>query len=194
MKKRWDRLYELRCKVAHNRFITPEELEEIESLTSDLDGKLQQALDNLDKVQVTDAQKEEVAVNVAVTTNEAFAEFLMKWEELQLQMKRLDALIAKDDEELDKIQGNRNWRNLANFAIRKGVLPRQLKKYIVELSQFRNTIVHHPDVMFPKSSVYERMGMIDRLIVEINDIYDQVTSGKVKAVPLRQDYEDDREG
>lgn len=174
LKKRWDRLYELRCKVAHNRFITPEEFEEIRILTSDVDGKLQQALDNLDKIEVSDEQKEEVAINAAATTNELFAEFLWKWEELNDWLKHLDMLIAKDEKELEKIRGNKNWRNLSNFAIKKGVLPKKTKNFLMELFQFRNAIVHHPDVKFSDSSVYERLGMIDRLTFEISDLYKQI--------------------
>lgn len=187
--KRWERLYELRCKVAHNRFLTPDELAEIESITSEVDTIFQQALDNLGKVRVSEDQMEEVAINIATTTSESFAEFLLRWEELNRAMKKMDVVVAKD-EEIEKLQGNNNWRNLVNFAMRKGVLPRQFKKYFTDLAAFRNAIVHNPDVIFTKPSVYERIGMVNRLIAEISEISDNIASENIE---LPEEADGDKE-
>ncbi|WON82720.1 HEPN domain-containing protein [Chromobacterium haemolyticum] len=106
LKKRWEKLYEFRCKVAHNRFLTPSELTEVQTFTADVNEKFQEALDNLDKVQVTEDQKEEVAINIAATTNNNFAAFLSRWEKLNRTLRNLDNLIAQDDE-IEKLNGSK---------------------------------------------------------------------------------------
>jgi hypothetical protein len=164
LKKRWDRLYDLRCKVAHNRFITIDELNEIGKLTSEVNEKFDKALDNLDKVEVTEEQKDEVAVSVAVNSNDLFANFLQKWAEVNEALRSLNKVVADDDDERAKLKGQNNWRNQVNFAIKKKALDKSFKKTLTDLSQFRNAIVHNPDVMFPKSTVYEQMALMDEVI------------------------------
>ncbi|WP_017788203.1 HEPN domain-containing protein [Aeromonas dhakensis] len=164
LKKRWDRLYDLRCKVAHNRFITIDELNEINKLTSEVNEKFDKALDNLDKVEVTEEQKDEVAVSVAVNANDLFADFIQKWGEVNEALRSLNEVVADSDEEREKIKGHSNWRNQVNFAIKKKALDKSFKKTLTDLSQFRNAIVHNPDVMFPKSTIYEQMALMDEII------------------------------
>lgn len=60
LKKRWDRLYELRCKVAHNRFITLDESNEINVITREVDEKFVRAIEGLGQVEVSDEQKKKL--------------------------------------------------------------------------------------------------------------------------------------
>jgi hypothetical protein len=163
LKKRWDRLYELRCKVAHNRFITLDESNEIELITCEVDEKINKAIEGLGQVEVSDEQKEEVAENVAATSNDLYADFLRKWELLLSSIRDLDELVATDADELNKLNGKNNWRNLINFAIKKKYLTKEFKNKVQEVGQFRNAIIHNPDLTFTEEGILEKIALMDDL-------------------------------
>lgn len=52
LSKLWNRLYEKRCKVAHNRHFTPEDLKIVENLCNKLDKVIEKAIDKLSRVKV----------------------------------------------------------------------------------------------------------------------------------------------
>ena len=60
--KRWSQLYELRCKVAHNAIVLQSDYERIDELVTEVEEKLQKAIDNIDKIYVPQEDKEQVAV------------------------------------------------------------------------------------------------------------------------------------
>ncbi|GAB3399687.1 HEPN domain-containing protein [Massilia agilis] len=166
LKKRWERLYELRCKVAHNRFITVDELKEINVLTDELDEKFDKAISSLAQVEVSAAQKEEVAENVAATSNGLFAEFLKTWEILLSSLRELGEFSAADREEVRKL-AKHNWEGLTSFALRKKYINEEFKERVAEIAQFRNAIVHNPDVSLATVSILARITMMERLAEEL---------------------------
>ncbi|NDO76117.1 HEPN domain-containing protein [Shewanella sp. SE1] len=177
LKKRWERLYELRCKVAHNRFITLDESNEINVITREVDDKFVKAIEGLGQVEVSDEQKEEVAENVAATSNDLFADFLRKWELLLSSIRDLDELVATDANELNKLRGKNNWRNLINFAINKKYLTKEFKNKVQEVGQFRNAIVHNPDLIFTEEGILEKISIMDDLIEELWECAEGVRIG-----------------
>ncbi|WP_446334608.1 hypothetical protein [Coleofasciculus sp. G1-WW12-02] len=66
LQKKWEELYQLRCKVAHNNTITKDEFVKIEFLVRELKKKLQTAVDKLDKIEISEEEKETIAENVTV--------------------------------------------------------------------------------------------------------------------------------
>lgn len=65
LEKSWEDLYQLRCKVAHNNFITKTDYQKILRLTEELKVKLQEALEKLDEVEVPEEDKEDIIENVS---------------------------------------------------------------------------------------------------------------------------------
>ncbi|MEN4961615.1 hypothetical protein ABEH63_20060 [Pseudomonas syringae] len=76
---RWKKLYELRCIVAHNNFLSIEQYDEVIKLSAEINEKLSKAVDNLDKVHVSEAQKEEVFESVTGSKSEDYASFMNSW-------------------------------------------------------------------------------------------------------------------
>lgn len=66
LQKQWEELYLLRCKVAHNNTVTKEDYEKIKEIASDLREKLQKAVDKLDKLEISDEEKETIVENLAI--------------------------------------------------------------------------------------------------------------------------------
>ncbi len=51
---RWEKLYKLRNKVAHNRTFSKDDLDDVKKITSDIGAKLNKAIDNIDSIEVTE--------------------------------------------------------------------------------------------------------------------------------------------
>lgn len=169
LEKRWQRLYEIRNKIAHNRLITGDEFEELKVLVKEVDEKIQTAIDNLDKIHVSNEQKEEVAENVAFNRDEWYAKFLRAWNILLEALHRVALLAASPGDE-NKIGNGNNWRGMANVIISHNTLSKGFKKELQEVSTFRNTLVHHTDVIFTEESIKERIRILIKLYDELIEV------------------------
>jgi hypothetical protein len=74
LKARWERLYDLRCKVAHNALMSRSDLEDIEKLIGEVKPKLQEAIGKLSKVKVSAEDVEAVAESAARRVNATIGE------------------------------------------------------------------------------------------------------------------------
>ncbi len=137
--KKWTRLYELRCIVAHNSFLSFNEYEEIKELTSELSSILETALKSLDKVEVPEEEKEELIENAASNSNDYIAEFLEKWNEFKEEyLNLINTSKVIDDSTRAKARKyiKTNGRILNRYKVP------ERKKYNLFLS-VRNTVAHH---------------------------------------------------
>jgi uncharacterized protein YutE (UPF0331/DUF86 family) len=167
LEKRWQRLYELRNKVAHNRFITKDKFEDLKKISNEVEEKLNSAINNLDKIHVSEEQKEEVAENAAYNRDEMYAKFLQTW---NILLERLYEVAISVSDDGNSLSHRHNWRNLINLITKKKVLPRKYKETLSELSYFRNTLVHHTDVIFTNDSIEERIKDAIMLLNELKII------------------------
>ena len=60
LKKKWDRLYELRCMVAHNKDFNKSNLKEVSSLSTELKEIIAQAIESLDGIFLSDEEVDTV--------------------------------------------------------------------------------------------------------------------------------------
>lgn len=58
LKKKWDQLYILRCKVAHNNQFSKEDYKNLQDIINNIKSQIDKAIENLDNVQVDDYQVE----------------------------------------------------------------------------------------------------------------------------------------
>ncbi|UTV97802.1 hypothetical protein KDW99_10850 [Marinomonas rhizomae] len=168
LEKRWGRLYELRNKVAHNRFIGESEYIDLEKLNGEVSDKLQLAIESLDKIHITDEQKEEVAENVAFNRDEVYGEFLEVWNILLEQLYDVASYVS-DESDKGKLGSGKNWRGMANILISKDVINKDFKNELQDLAAFRNTLVHHTDVIFTKESIISRMKALINLYDQLRE-------------------------
>lgn len=89
LNKKWKRLYELRCTVAHNNLLTKTEYEEIEMLVNDLTEKLQEAINSIDKIIIPKEEQEQIVVNAVNTIDERYNNFLESWKHIGTEVKSL---------------------------------------------------------------------------------------------------------
>ncbi|TMP75025.1 HEPN domain-containing protein [Pseudoalteromonas sp. S1608] len=168
LQTRWEKLYELRCMVAHNKFLSADDYDEICRVTKEVKDKITQAIENLDKVHVSEEQKEDVAENIASSMNSLYGEFIRSWNMVQELLVHLYSMSLNGDEDfyLNKKQ-MMNARALVKPMIAKGVLPKEFGPNIFELNALRNAVVHHSDLKISENSFYDYLGMLDRIKSEL---------------------------
>lgn len=131
---RWKKLYELRCKVAHNAIMTGRDLDETRKLIDEVRPKLLDAIKKLSNVTVPPEDAELVAENAARSLNAAVGEFIGLWQQLEAAVTRRAALFG----------GRCSAVYTGQELVRLGILdPLQVDTYD-NIRRLRNQLVHDP--------------------------------------------------
>ena len=64
LQKKWEELYKLRCKVAHNNKISKTDYERIKYLSNDIGEKIKLAIDNLNNITIEEKDREIILDNI----------------------------------------------------------------------------------------------------------------------------------
>lgn len=166
LKKRWDALYELRCKVAHNAIVSKSDYEKTATLASELEGTLEDAIKKLPQVEVPQSEIEQVAENAASSVNETLGEFLYAWRELE---KRVFEASGESDR-----PGASVYRAI-QFLKGDGRLDEVQFRRILSLSQFRNHLVHYAGYVPETAEMRKAIEDIVALWAMIDDLEDPNT-------------------
>jgi len=190
LKVRWEKMYDRRNQIAHNRPMTRAEFEEVKILYSEISPKLTQAIDVLDQVRVTEHERELVSENVASAKNYSYQEFMNIWNEFQENIRQLAMLLVQGTAKESLIANERaNIRNHVNVATKSfNVLSLHDRKKIQHLIRLRNYMVHEPSVVVPPdvlaNSGLEIQGFTQTIRRKIDEILEN-------GPPIAQDQTDE---
>lgn len=98
LKSKWHKLYDIRCKIAHNNSIGKEDLDNANSLCDYLEPILNNAFVNLDKIEIPEEEKESISLNTIATVHEPTKVFIKNYNELNNGIMNL---VAKNREVFD---------------------------------------------------------------------------------------------
>ncbi|CEN83684.1 Uncharacterised protein [[Clostridium] sordellii] len=70
LKNKWEELYELRCKVAHNNKINKSDYQRIKELSEDMEEKIKYAMDSLDTIKIDEEDKAKILNKMHSITDE----------------------------------------------------------------------------------------------------------------------------
>jgi hypothetical protein len=76
LKKKWEKLYEIRCKVAHNISMLETDFEDGNTLCEFLESILQSAFDSLNNVEIPEDELENISLNTIATVHEPTRGFI----------------------------------------------------------------------------------------------------------------------
>ncbi|TLU63964.1 hypothetical protein FFB58_19935 [Enterobacter sp. MF024] len=137
LKSRWEKLYQLRCKIAHNNIVDKNDYELIITLNNEVKPILEAAISSLDKITVPESEREELAENVAINNNQYYGDFIVSWKDFEKNVRDLAYKSGVSSNArtmpLTPIIEQLRHRNL----ISEDVFEQYLK-----LRQVRNTVVH----------------------------------------------------
>jgi uncharacterized protein YutE (UPF0331/DUF86 family) len=188
---RWERLYDRRNQIAHNRPLGRVEYEEIVSLCDELKPKIQHAIDNLDQIFVSEHDREFVSENAAVTKTSGYRDFLAAWNELHRILSALSSATAKAEKDPSKLlQLQKNVRASLNRLRRYGVLSPEERERILTLMQLRNVLVHQTDVMVPESTLALRIEEILTISSALNSKLGKLSAGTSEPLTEEPGLED----
>lgn len=167
--KRWQKLYDLRCKVAHNNFLNKRDYEDICRLVDELKPKLQKAIDEMDKVSISTEDQEILAESFVVNTNAVYGEFINLWKIFE---KELFDLVVKNqgDEPLKDVERYRFMPDrIARILVDKGVLSREFLMEIQKLRHLRNVMVHEVDISISEAEIISKIDLLRMCLNQIRE-------------------------
>lgn len=169
LRLRWDKLYERRNQVAHNKSINKGEFDEITRLIGEIRPKLQEAISKLDQITVSPEDREAVAENVAENTNALFGEFLYEWKQLSENIFQFALTASHNTDSKQLIERDRyNLTKLIEWMHRgKGLINRDLMVKIRELMRHRNVMVHEPNIQYTSERLIELINMVQECRREV---------------------------
>lgn len=151
---RWEELYELRCKVAHNAIISKVEYERIAELANDLRIILQEAINKLPQVSVPRDEREQVAEDAVKNVNDLYGSFLVHWKILENEIARSIPVLNGTPSITRK---NIEYLKLTNQ------LPNKRYKELLDLVAVRNNIVHSTNHDYSESEIREYIETITKI-------------------------------
>jgi len=79
LRKKWEILYEIRCKVAHNKPMQFVDSEQAQKLCTELNEVIEKALDKIDKIEVPDEEQESIGLKTIGILNESTKSFIDRY-------------------------------------------------------------------------------------------------------------------
>ncbi|GAC1036340.1 hypothetical protein thsps117_10970 [Pseudomonas sp. No.117] len=166
LQSRWQKLYELRCKIAHNNSFNKSEYEQTEKLANEVKEKLLKAIESLDAISVPEDDREELAESVAVHVSSGYATFIHKWrmvEGVSIDiLKKVGVMPSKA-----YIKGVVSTYSVFNNLIQRGLITAAVYNKIRQLQKIRNIIVHEGGRPFTATELTLLIKDIDELIEEL---------------------------
>jgi len=138
--KRWEKLYELRCLIAHNTVISKNEFLEIQLLCKELDEKFIEALNDLEKVVIPESDIEILHENVASNRSEFNGEFLEAWKTLNTQLS--EKFILSQELTKEELKMKLTISSLMKLIEKYNFLEPKTIHKINELRNIRHQVVH----------------------------------------------------
>ncbi|MFA7380620.1 MAG: hypothetical protein WC150_09175 [Bacteroidia bacterium] len=165
--KRWEKLYELRCLIAHNTVISNRDFTEIKSLCKEIDDKLIEAINDLDKVVIPESDIEVLHENVASNLNELNGAFLEEWKTLHSNILNLVIDLELTEEELKmKITISSLMKLVEKYKLLE---QKQIHK-INELRHVRHQVVHETTKKLTEKQLEEKTNELKMLSLEIKSL------------------------
>ncbi|MHC5540301.1 hypothetical protein ACYOEI_18935 [Singulisphaera rosea] len=161
LKSRWEKLYELRCKVAHNALMGKSDLDDIEKLIGEIKPKLQEAIGKLSKVKVPAEDAEAVAENAAGRVNATIGGFITCWQQLESEIGRRASGVGKARKIIPS----------ADDLVKYQVLDRSRVDLYNEVRKIRNTIVHGPGSEIPMETIKGALHKLKELLAFVEAGY-----------------------
>jgi hypothetical protein len=160
LQKRWNDLYKLRCKVAHNAIVTKTDYDETRRLAEELAAKLEDAIKKLPQVKVPAAEVEQVAEDAASRISNLMGEFVASWRTLEEHV--LDVASRHGEKTKD-------FKSALEVLHKNGVLHGRRDRAL-RLRQLRNHVVHPTGVTVSPQQ-------LERALSEIRDLIEVVSVG-----------------
>ncbi|MCX2739802.1 HEPN domain-containing protein [Pontibacter anaerobius] len=135
--KRWKNLYELRCLIAHNNFISKNDYDDVVRLSNEISKPLLLAVEKLNDIEVPEEEIEQLTENVISNFNTLIGQYISAWREVDSAIQKLYNSRFKGD----KSKAIPVYKMVDSLIERDILGPDFLQKYR-ELRLYRNQLTH----------------------------------------------------
>lgn len=196
-KKRWDELYKFRCKIAHNTTFSNQDYKQVCNLIDQVRPYILDAIDNLDKIEVPEHEREELAEIVAIKTHALYGEYIQKWKKIEahfisaarpltrsnigrrtIPIKINEDLTVMGYEPLtpDELKARREKPPISAMESIKssaemGLLEQSFVDELMEANRIRNIIVHDSQQYFSADDLRYRIENLDKILLNLEEMY-----------------------
>ncbi len=173
LKAKWERLYEYRCKIAHCKGISKQELDDLNVISKAICQKIQAALDAVGDLHIEETDREELAENLSGTASKESADFIGKYNKLSALVRSICEFSSSEDDIFNKHETNKtNIRMQSNYLwSTKGIITKKTANLINKAQKTRNTIVHKVGLVEINESYFDKeMEDIDALIETLSSL------------------------
>jgi hypothetical protein len=132
--KNWTRLYELRCLIAHNNFISSNEYDELNQIVKNLQDKFEEAIDSVDKIIIPTKEKSALLESVVKVNNELLESYFNSWNLIQ------NEVISLYNNSGFKFKEDQTIKQTVEELVENGILNTEFLENLTPLGITRNKI------------------------------------------------------
>jgi Apea-like HEPN len=167
---RWEKLYDLRCKVAHNKNFNKSDYEILLKLLGEVSPYIVAALDKLSEIEISEDDREEITEVAVATGEDNSAIFLAEWSELLNTVR--DSLRETSDvgEHINLHNQRNNIRYLMNQARDKGLITATMRGEIKDMIYIRNAILHSAGITIQEDQLANMIEKMRKSIQQIQKV------------------------
>ena len=158
LKKQWDRLYELRCKIAHNNFFNVSDYDEVIQIVNDLKPSIETAINTLDNISVKSTDKETISESYAMASNEQLGKLIVLYNEM--------ITLLQNKGNMESSRPIPYQRLVTELLEKKYIDDEQYKKLKVIIYK-RNQVIHEQNSI-SAAGINELISEIESLIQDIS--------------------------
>lgn len=158
LKTRWDKLYDFRCLIAHNKNFSKKDYEDLEVLYNEVKTQLESALNSVDEIHIEQEDRDEIAENISIARGDTSAEFIKLYNLIVNYTKDICDLCSDERDIYYSAPANQNnfLMQVRYLCNNKKLINKDLMSELEELNKFRNIFIH-------------QMGIIEITEQEINN-------------------------
>ena len=167
LEKRWEKLYDYRCKIAHCRGISKDELNNLIKTSDEVIEKIQSALDSIDDIRIDEQEKEELAENLSGVANEHYATFISQYNKLLYLLRFVCESVSDEKDSYSKHKTNTTNVSMQAYYLfkNKRLIDKNSVDNIIQAQRFRNKIVHQVGISdIQENQITENINEINSLI------------------------------
>lgn len=161
LKKRWNKLYELRCQIAHNTKFDKNDYENVVRLIREVEPKLVEAINKLEQVEIQEDEKENLAENIISNINVLFAEYLMEFRNFEIIIRKYVELVGLN------VSDRTSLREKIEGLYKNGYIKNDMKEKIMLINNFRNKMVHTSNEIIDNSKILYNIDLLKNINNEI---------------------------
>lgn len=163
LSKRWEKLYILRCAVAHNNSFHKQDYADLVRNADEVREKITEAIKQLDNVVIPETEKESLAEEYAISANEITGKFINRWKEIENILFKISSSKLFNKEEL-------NVRSLLKSLKDDSILEEQMLEDISYYNNIRNNIVHNISSDLSLNTIYTHIEKLEKIYKSLTNI------------------------